>query len=299
MSTRKQSFFFGISVVVAWSICKGALGLTSAGFNGRRNLRLFGASKRWASSEDAESSGMQYAPLKEEDIRKRLDTISVYAVVENSKDGLVLLKENGNPNLLAYLFFSAEEANCFYSPLRLRGNRIGEADWDIKAFPLGLVYYSLLKNPTCRGNDDLVIDGIEYRMIPSKSAINKARELTSFFQKDYNQIPLFIDRRIRFQDSSVPLFFNYEDAVETTRRATASVGGDERDREINVSELFALVDQMQQISSTNFQQAIFIPAQDVALFSNESPKTLRISDDAKDSHEVALPEIQALNQWDD
>lgn len=214
-----------------------------------------------------------YPPLPQDEIRKLLDTVPVYAVRDSSdetKDGLVLLKEKGNSNSLAYFFFSAEMANDVYRPLREQQEASG-AIWDVTAFPLGLIWFDLLNNPVQNDSNATpwINNGIEYRLAAIPEEVEAAKSLirqgasededvaTTFPE---NFIPIFVINQLRLQgtEERVPLYLSIQDLLQACQQA--EVGKESGfDAAVNVADLCSLISQMQQHGHTDFRRAIFIP----------------------------------------
>jgi hypothetical protein len=211
-----------------------------------------------------------YPPLSEDETRKLLDTIPVYAVRDSSdetKDGIVLLKEKGNDNSLAYFFFSAEMANEVYAPLRAQNS---EAIWDVTAFPLGLIWYELLNNPVQTDSEEAtpwIVNGIEYRLAAIPQEVEAAKTV---IQQDASAaklperfIPLFVNDSLRLQgtdgEARVPLYLSLQDLLRTCQQATEADTESEFSAAVSLTDLCTIISQIQQPSTTNFRQAMFIP----------------------------------------
>jgi Tic22-like family len=250
----------------------------------------------------------EYPPLSEAKIRQLLDTIPVYAVVDPSKEAMVLLSEKNNPHSLAYLSFSPTQINELYAPLRAQQTD-KDNKWEITAFPLGLVWYDLLKNPDA-SSERFIENDIEYRLIPDPAQLKEARNLvqkaakngskSQYFSKDYNEIPLFIDDYLRVQDPDgtplVPIYLGLNDLLEMCQQAVDGSEGKYK-ASVNLSDLQTIISQMQQSSPTNFDQAILIPPSGpVDKASNEYQIPSIPTVESKSLNEIEVP---VLNQWDD
>jgi hypothetical protein len=276
-----------------------------------------------SSAADSTKPNVEFPPLSEDKIRKFLDVIPVFAVVDPSKEAIVLLAEQGNANSLVYLSFSPNQINEVYAPLRRAQKQLqqqqeeeaGLSTWEITAFPLGLIWFDLLKNPIGRDyGEPWVVDNIEYRLLADVQQLKEARNVVQqqyarngartedCFQKDYNEIPLFIDDFLRVQQdedgkSLVPIYFGLEDLLETCQRADTSQGRYQAN--VNLSDLRQIIQQMQGVSRTNFDQAVLIPLSgpvDTSLPEYEIPT---IPTDVESNAEKIAVEIPVMNQWDD
>ncbi|KAG7353874.1 Tic22-like family protein [Nitzschia inconspicua] len=291
--------------------CPSILAFAPASISRQSHFQSLSSSSSSSLSATASSATKEFPPLSEVQIRKLLDAIPVYAVVDPSKEAIVLLAEKENPNSLAYLSFSPNHINEVYAPIRAQQDE--STTWEITAFPLGLVWFELLQNPDAVTNTQWVVNDIEYRLLPDPQQLKEARNLvqqtyksgpkSQYFQKAYNEIPLFIDDYLRVQDADgnplVPMYFGLNDLLETCQDAVNASEGKYK-ASVNLSDLWTVISQMQQSSPTNFGQAIFVP-----------PTSGSITKESGDNYEIpSIPtemessqstefEIPVINQWDD
>jgi hypothetical protein len=275
------------------------------------------ATTRTRSSIFSTSAHTEFPPLSEDTIRKFLDVIPVYAVVDPAKEAIVLLAEKGeSSNSLAYLSFSASQINELYAPILRAQQQQQQASvmtWEITAFPLGLVWFDLLKNPIDR--EAWVVDTVEYRLLASAQQLNEARnilqqqaakngvETDMYFQKGYNEIPLFIDDFLRVQPdqdgkSLIPIYFGLKDLLETCQRAVVDASQERYQAHVNLSDLRKIIQQMQEASPTNFEQAVLIPHSVPLEYSPSEYQIPTIPSDAQ-SKSIEIVEVPVINQWDD
>jgi hypothetical protein len=266
------------------------------------------------------SAPTEFPPLSEDTIRKFLDAIPVYAVVDPAKEAIVLLADKGESfNSLAYLSFSASQINELYAPIlraqqqQQQQQQASVTTWEITAFPLGLVWFDLLKNPIDR--EAWVVDTVEYRLLASAQQLNEARnilqqqaakngvETDMYFQKGYNEIPLFIDDFLRVQPdqdgkSLIPIYFGLKDLLETCQRAVVDASQERYQAHVNLSDLRKIIQQMQEASPTNFEQAVLIPHSVPLEYSPSEYQIPTIPSDAQ-SKSDEIVEVPVINQWDD
>ena len=247
-----------------------------------------------------------FPPLSKEEIMNLLETVPVYAITETGEEqdqGLVLLKEQNNPNDLAYFFFSADTANEVFAPIRLKKP---DAAWAVTEYRLGIVWFELFKDPE---------PGIEYRFIPDGQNLGGARQLIEeqskqlgavtpdVFQMAYNQIPVFIDQFLRIQtrdgDEKFPLYLGIQDMITTCQQAAASSTSSTSEEvlyeaSINVADLDTLLTQMQSESESDFRKAVLIPPSSTG---SRTPTTTT----PKFSYnpDIPLSTPTAIDLWDD
>jgi hypothetical protein len=254
---------------------------------------------------DDDAPAVEYPALSEDEIQNLLDAIPIYGVTGAKKEGLVLLRERGNENELAYFFFSPDIANSVYAPLR--ANNIDGIGWDVTRFPLGFVWFELLKNPASPA-DDAVSDGIEYRLVPDSRELAGARsilqttqqmsgakagQVPDIFKKSYNEIPIFMDQFLRLEGDDgdkVPMYFGLQDLIKTCQQAVDGDG--QYQASINIADLHSIVRQMQETSTVDFRQAAMIPPTPLPV---EEVKT-DIKPEQKPA-EIELP--TATDMWSD
>lgn len=287
-------------------------------------------------------------PMSREEVQVILDRVPVYGVTSpeprSGERGLVLLRdakggrgggrgrtgggttnvstEGGNGKEVAYFFFNPETAKKKYEPLLAaaskKGIGIGDSDWEVTAYPLGLVWFELVassgagaagtalaKGGERTGGDDDDDDDVEYRIIPDAADLEGARSILAeqqarsalgvesvrddnvFAAQSFNEIPVFIDRRVRIGRRSfdgqagddddhdddgggglvVPMYLSLQDAVATGQRAKAENGGDSYGAAaaLTVVNLRTLVDQMQQrgaapsLEMDDFRRTVLLP----------------------------------------
>jgi hypothetical protein len=212
-----------------------------------------------ANSENTDEDAELFPGMSREELRELLDGVPVYAVTEPDKEGLVLLKEKDKENDIAYFFFSAETANTVFAPLRQKNEE--SAKWDVTQYPLGLVWFELFKNPE---------PGIEYRLVPDANNLGGARTLmeqqskqlgvplSDKFQKGYNEIPIFMDQRLRIQaadgEERFPMYMALQDLISTLQQASG-----EYEAALNVADLETLLEQMQAKSENDFRKSVVVP----------------------------------------
>jgi Tic22-like family len=242
-------------------------------------------------SSSASARSKIFPALSREDIETLLSTIPIYAITDTNKDGgLVLLDEPNNPNSLAYFFCSPETAIAAFKPYKEKllsmeqqqpQQQVVAVEWDVTRFSLALIWSELLKPPG-------IVNGVEYRLIPHPPETAHARSLLEqsalergltrppqvvFGVDSYNEIPIFMDPTLRLVDANgkerVPMYLGYNDMMD----AYQQVRGDENDAApsssssstsktsfINVIELFSLLGQMEQESTTtDFSKVLLVP----------------------------------------
>lgn len=257
----------------------------------------------FATSDDVDHDEL-FPAMTREDLGVLLDSVPVFAVTEPNKEGIVLLKEKDNSNDIAYFFFSAETANAVYAPLREKTK--DAKSWDITQYPLGVVWFELFKNPE---------PGIEYRLVPDAVNMGGARTLLEEqskqlgvrvpdnFQKGYNDIPVFMDQRLRIQSADgeemFPMYLGLQDLVSTLQQASG-----EYEAALNVASLEALLEQMQDKSENDFRKSVLVPPSPQTSTNSESggaggsapKKTIQ---DQMESDDEPFSTPTAVNNWDD
>ena len=239
---------------------------------------------------EEEPKEKEYAALSDNEIRKTLDTVPVYAVTGTNQEGLVLVAEKDNDNQIAYFFLSAELASSSFAPLLQAKMAAGEqVSWGLGTFTLGFVWYDVLKNPT-NGIDNVVYDNVEYRLVQAPQELAMARSIyeakqqmneeeadEEYFKRNYNQIPIFLDRKLKVQagddgdndsDSNnngddnknmqMPMYFGLQDLVKTIQNA-ADPSKYQYNSEINVDDLHSVIQQMKEVSTIDFRNVRLIP----------------------------------------
>lgn len=218
-----------------------------------------------------------YPPMSRDEVQAMLDTIPVYTVTEPNQEGLILLKEKGNLNDIAYFFFSPEAANTVFAPLREKQQEQqgSGVDWGVSAFPLGLVWFELVNDPE---------EGIEYRLLPdpenligaqnllreqqkqSKASANE--KLNDMFKTPFNEIPIFIDQFLRVQTpgsdgdtrEKVPMYIGIKDLMDTCNEAIKASSG-EYQAAMSAVDLRDLIDDMtkKEGNANDYRRAIMVP----------------------------------------
>ena len=209
-----------------------------------------------------------------------LDTIPVYTVTEPNQEGLILLKEKGNSNDIAYFFFSPEAANTVFSPLRQKQEEQqgSDSDWGVSAYPLGLVWFELINDPEQQSQ------GVEYRLLPDPEnligAQNLLREqqkqsnapasekINELFKSPFNDIPIFVDQFLRVATSEsdgdtrdkVPMYIGIKDLMDTCNQAIKASSG-EYQAAMSVIDLKDLIDDMtkKEGNENDYRRAIMVP----------------------------------------
>ena len=147
---------------------------------------------------------------------------------------------------------------------------------------LGKVWFGLLdKNGQDRAK------GVDYRLVPNPRDVNGARILLTesstngvtaatscTFESPFNEIPTFVDVRMRFPGSEVvddkpveqlPVYLGVQNVIQALEEMKKD-GGQEQEEDssaaINVINLKDLIQQMQQESNINFRQSVLIPPTD-------------------------------------
>lgn len=251
-----------------------------------------------------------------------LDTVPVYAVTEPNQEGLVLLKEKDNPKDICYFFFSPEAANTVFSPLRQKQTNDGnDADWSVSAYPLGLVWFELIKQPE---------EGVEYRLLPEpenligaqnllkeqqKQSNIKNNKLADLFRSPFNEIPVFVDQflRVTTEDGErVPMYLGLKDLMATCNQAIKASKG-EYQAAMSAIDLGDLIDEMTKEggNSNDYRKAIVVPpspaekdADEKASTSTPEPEPDAFDWDGKqagnfrtDNSQISTP--TATNDWSD
>lgn len=222
------------------------------------------------------AAAKNYPPLSRDEIQAMLDTIPVYTVTEPNQEGLVLLKEKGNSNDIAYFFFSPEAANTVFAPLRKKQLEMGSgAEWGVSAFPLGLVWFELINDPE---------EGVEYRLLPDPENLIGAQNLLNqqqkqskapsnekienLFKAPFNEIPIFMDQFLRVSTAGsngdtkekVPMYIGLKDLMDTVNQAIKASSGDYQ-AAMSVIDLRDLIEDMtkKEGNSNDYRQAIMVP----------------------------------------
>ena len=172
---------------------------------------------RLLASTETDGASSEYAALSQDEIRTMLDGVPVYAITQANKEGIIMLKEKDNKNDIAYFFFSPQTANAVYAPLKPKSKDI-DVLWDVTRFPLGLIWYDLMKNPA-ESSTSTVVDGVEYRLVPDSGDLAEARNIIEQsiqqgqgpdgqpipdeFKSPYNEVPVFIDQFLRVVQNDV------------------------------------------------------------------------------------------------
>ena len=221
-----------------------------------------------------------YPPMSRDEVQAMLDTIPVYTVTEPNQEGLILLKEKGNSNDIAYFFFSPEAANTVFSPLRKKEQEQqgSGADWGVSAYPLGLVWFELINDPEQQSQ------GVEYRLLPDPEnligAQNLLREqqkqskapanekLNNLFKSPFNEIPIFVDQFLRVTASEsdgdtrekVPMYIGLKDLMATCNQAIKASSG-EYQAAMSAIDLRDLIDEMtkEEGNPNDYRRAIMVP----------------------------------------
>mmetsp|Transcript_24538 Transcript_24538/g.37067 ORF Transcript_24538/g.37067 Transcript_24538/m.37067 type:complete len:284 (+) Transcript_24538:70-921(+) len=234
------------------SLCSNSVAFSVPKISTRQSLNLF--------SSSSEVDDAAFVPMSREAVESWLATIPVYAVLDENQ-GLVLLQEEGNDKEIANFFFKAETCNTLYEPIKKENEG---ADWDISQLGLGQVWFDLfLANDT---------PGVEYRLVPDTKEVERARmmveqnspgEPSELFKARYNEIPVFLDQRLRVKTDSgedkVPMYLDLKNCMTTCQQAM-DASPDDYESEISVAELTNLLHEMQsEDASCDFRQTILIP----------------------------------------
>lgn len=265
-----------------------------------RSLSILNAAAE-SNAEDTPS----FPPLSQEEAQELLDNVPVYAVTEPDKGGLVLVREKGKDQEIAYFFFNPETANQVFAPLRQKNP---EASWDVTRYPLGLVWYELL-----HAKDDGSSAGVEYRLVPEGNDLMGARtileqqakqmgsEPPAIFQASSNEIPVFVDQFLRLQGSdgveTFPMYLSYNDLIMTLKQSAASTLGDEFEAAITVVDLASLLQQMAGEfgdAQNDWRNTMLVPAS----FSQPSTMATKLKEPLDEEDEkISTP--TAMDNWED
>lgn len=230
-----------------------------------------------------------FPALSEEEVKSLLDDIPLFAVTDENGEAVILLKEQDNPNEIAYFFLTPETAKSVYAPLKSK--MAGDVVWSVNRFSLGLIWFELLKNPAVTSTS--VIDGIDYRIFPDARELESARsmiqqsikepaEVPNVFQASYNEIPIFFDKSLRLGGKKLPMFFGLEGLTKMCQQASgAGSGGYEPT--INIANLHSLVNQMMQDKST-------VDYRSIAMI----PPTVQLPGDSVDETKNAEEELEDI-----
>lgn len=256
---------------------------------------LFATKNKENGSSAATSSPKMYPPLSRDEVQAFLDTIPVYAVTEpNQEDGLVLLKEQNNPNKeIAYFFFSPEAANKVFAPLRQqKSNTNTDAGWNVSAYPLGLVWLELINSNTKNNDDDRSASSVDYRLLPEREDLIGAQNLLreqakqqgkspkivdelGLFSQPYNEIPIFVDQFLRVVpaaaaaegsstkkegEEKVPMYVGLNDLMETCNQAIKASSGSYQ-AAMSVISLSDLVEEMMKVegNANDYRKVVLVP----------------------------------------
>mmetsp|Transcript_42968 Transcript_42968/g.48787 ORF Transcript_42968/g.48787 Transcript_42968/m.48787 type:complete len:285 (+) Transcript_42968:50-904(+) len=204
-----------------------------------------------------------FLPMSRADVENWLANIPVYTVMDNSQQRLILLKEKGNDKEIANFFFTPEDADAMYAPFKKDDEGI---DWNVSQLKLGQIWFDcFLKNEKI---------GIEYRLVPDSIEVAKARKLVEHnsgisespkpFQTQYNQIPVFLDQKLRVKidgADKVPMYLNFQNCLSTCQQAMDNTTGIGYEWEIIVVELTSLLNQMQEENpGCDFRETSLIPS---------------------------------------
>lgn len=254
-----------------------ALALVMAGFALGFSPVVPSSTKPLTSQTQLSAATKNYPPLSRDEVQAMLDTIPVYTVTEPNQEGLVLLKEKGNSNDIAYFFFSPEAANTVFAPLRKKQleQQGSGVDWGVSAFPLGLVWFELINDPE---------EGVEYRLLPdpdnligAQNLLNQQQKqskapsnekLDNLFKAPFNEIPIFIDQFLRVSTAEsngdtkekVPMYIGLKDLMDTVNQAIKASSGDYQ-AAMSVIDLRDLIEDMtkKEGNSNDYRQAIMVP----------------------------------------
>jgi len=220
------------------------------------------SSSSTTSSTSTPSSSL-YPALRRDEVQAFLDTVPVYAVTEPNQEGLVLVKEKNNPKDIAYFFFSPQAANDVFTPLRTKkGDPTDKDEWNVSAYPLGLVWFELITGEPEGQNEDGT-GGVEYRLLPAPDDLIGAQNLlreqakqqgkstsssstNDLFRAPYNEVPIFVDQFLRVttaaaaaaaaagtttdnnnkQEEKVPMYIGLQDLMKTCNQAIKATSGD-------------------------------------------------------------------------
>lgn len=238
-----------IHLALKATLCLGAVGA----FSTRSTYVERGPGIVFSSKTESEESRTIFSPLSRDEVQSLLDNVPVYTVVDPSQDGLVLLKQGDGPEFASFYFFP-EDANTKYAPFR---EKAALATWEVTQYPMGLVWLELI---TAVQQDDGPT--VEYRLLPNKYEMASAKNILQQQQPEssifngYNEIPVFLDLRLRVQtedgESKLPLYLGYEDVSQAARQSPGA--------SVQVADLRTLVNQMLTLESEiDFRNAIFVP----------------------------------------
>jgi len=221
------------------------------------------------------SSAAINPPVEREEIERILEEIPVYALSSKLSDSIVFINER-NKNI-ANFFLSKEIAENVASSYGSSENV------QVDSYSLGRIYFQFFDSSSSLDSDVQVLmnneQEIEYRLIPDPREIEQAQTILSqmmggdgsssqFFTAKYNDIPLFMDQRLRLsspttKEAICPIYFAWNDLMTTCQEY---VGAYEQSQQgdyqaaISVSNLSQLVEQMKQPSAVDFGIVEFVPA---------------------------------------
>lgn len=218
---------------------------------------------------------VEYPPLTEKEIKAILDPLPIYGIVSKENDAAFTV-DDGAKNVGNFYFSKdhADEVACKYK------------DVQVDAYSLGQVYFDLFdgsdKNTSsydgpvkviCKNGKEnefrLVADPLQVEQ--AKSVLTQMPGMTEEVLADFNDIPLFMDQRIRLavgeeEDDEYkeifPIFFGWDDLMDTCEeymRAYAG-SGENFEASISVSDFFLVMDQMQKPSPVDFRNVAMMPA---------------------------------------
>ena len=246
---------------------------------------ITGAHSSRLSASSVDSDAKVYPPLSREEIESVIADIPVFAISSSKNDGgIVMLSEKDNDNAIAYFFFNPNTANAMFQPLKATVKQPDD-EWSVTQFPLSLIYFELMKFDKETGR--AIKNGIEYRLkadtenlqgarqvlteVAKQQGLSEKDDVPDTFLATYNDIPVFLDPRMRLQMNpnegednddeenlveQFPMYLSLEDLV-TTFQTMTSLGSEEQQKEqpmVSVSNLKDLIEQMQTESTVDFRK---------------------------------------------
>jgi len=254
------------------------------------------------SNDDDENNNNNIANIEE-----WLSSIMVYTVIDVKNEGIVLLREEDNPNEIANFFFTPEAANEMYKPVKEEVNDTN-LEWDITQLSLGDIWFDLFAEEQ---------EGIEYRLVPDTKELLRARKLMTQQQnamkdnndnstlvfRPYNQIPIFFDERLSVNTdettTKVPFFLSLQTCLATCQKAMKML--DEYNQpEIIVTELISLINQMTDTESNNttnyLRDTILVP---ILLTDDNNDEVENNNNKEESTTQPTTPPKKDANYYDD
>ena len=220
-------------------------------------------------------STQPHPPLTEREIKTILDPIPIYAISSTQNDA-ILLVDDGNKNVGSF-YLSKDHADDVAEQY---------SDVQVDAYSLGQVYFELFEksaSPTASASPVKVIStnskDNEYRLVADPIQVDQAKVLlqqmpgvTEAAIKGFNEIPLFMDQRIRLVEGDdeeaedykeiFPIYFGWDDLMDTCEeyKKAYAQSGEKFEAAISVSDFFLVMNQMQEASQVDFRNVAMIPA---------------------------------------